>query len=117
MLAPAHQWLFTPFDAAIGHRRRYSRSTLCGIAPSGLKLVRLRYLDAAGSFASIGNLLVLHQSAPTKAQLRFWDRCLVPISRIIDPFLGYGLGKSIVAIWRKIPAEMIAFLRTAAMTS
>ena len=28
VLAPAHQWLFTPFDAEIGHFRRYSRQTL-----------------------------------------------------------------------------------------
>ena len=28
VLAPAHQWLFTPFDESIGHYRRYSRRTL-----------------------------------------------------------------------------------------
>src|SRR5437763_1457253 len=33
VLAPAHQWLFTPFDAAIGHHRRYNTHTLRAAAP------------------------------------------------------------------------------------
>src|SRR6478672_7490075 len=28
VLSPSHQWLFTDFDRAVGHWRRYSRSTL-----------------------------------------------------------------------------------------
>ncbi len=28
VLSPAHQWLFSPFDAALGHVRRYTRKTL-----------------------------------------------------------------------------------------
>ena len=31
ILSPAHQWLFTPFDQAIGHYRRYSKSSLSQI--------------------------------------------------------------------------------------
>jgi hypothetical protein len=29
----------------------------------------------------------------------FWDRVLVPVSRVIDPMLARSVGKSIVAIW------------------
>ena len=52
MLSPAHQRLFSPFDAAIGHFRRYSRSMLRGISPPDLRLERLRYLDSVGLTAS-----------------------------------------------------------------
>src|SRR6185295_15531702 len=36
VLAPAHPSLFTPFDAAIGHRRRYTQSSLGALAPRTL---------------------------------------------------------------------------------
>jgi SAM-dependent methyltransferase len=101
VLSPAHQWLFTPFDAAIGHYRRYNRSTLRRVAPAGLNLVLLRYIDSVGLLASAANLLVLRQSTPTVDQLAFWDRGLIPISRFLDPCCGYRIGKSIVAVWRK----------------
>jgi hypothetical protein len=54
--AGAHQRLFSPFDAAIGHFRRYNRSTLRNISPPGLRLERLRYLDSFGLIASAANL-------------------------------------------------------------
>ena len=41
VLSPAHQWLFTPFDAAIGHFRRYNRSMLRSISPPELRIERL----------------------------------------------------------------------------
>ena len=100
VLAPAHQWLFSPFDEAIGHFRRYTRKSLRRLAPPGLDLVRLRYLDSVGLLASLGNALLLKSSMPRPAQLRFWDRCLVPISRWLDPLCGWRVGKSVYAVWR-----------------
>ena len=80
VLSPAHQGLFTPFDAAIGHFRRYNRSMLKSISPSGLRLDQVWYLDSAGLILSAANRYFLRQSMPTKAQLHFWDRCVVPVS-------------------------------------
>src|SRR5262249_52253894 len=94
-------WLFTPFDAAIGHYRRYAKGMLRGVAPAGLPLVRLAYLDAAGMLASLGNRLVLRSAVPTPTQIAVWDRFLVPFSRWIDPLLGYSIGKSVLAVWQK----------------
>jgi SAM-dependent methyltransferase len=101
-LSPAHPWLFTPFDQAIGHFRRYSRRALRRLTPPGTKLVRLRYVDSAGMLASLGNRLFLKASLPTPAQIAFWDRCLVPLSRGLDRLTAYCVGKSIVAVWRKL---------------
>lgn len=103
VLSPAHQSLFSPFDAAIGHFRRYNRAMLRAISPAGLRLERLRYLDSAGMILSAANRLMLRQSMPTQAQLRFWDRWIVPISRVVDKLLLYRLGKTIIAVWRKPP--------------
>lgn len=101
VLSPAHRWLFTPFDAAIGHFRRYDRSMLRKISPTGLELQRIRYLDSVGLTASFANFALLRQSMPTAAQLQFWDKFLIPLSRILDPLLRYSLGKSLLAVWSK----------------
>jgi hypothetical protein len=101
VLAPAHQWLFAPFDAAIGHFRRYTKGTLGAAAPAALPLIRLVYLDSAGMLASLGNRLLLRSSMPTPRQIAFWDRVLVRCSRWTDPMFGYTLGKSVLAVWRK----------------
>jgi SAM-dependent methyltransferase len=99
VLSPAHKFLFTPFDAAIGHYRRYNTSTLRSLTPLGLDLERIFYLDSVGMALSFANRLILKQSMPTKEQLRFWDQCVIPISRVTDRFLFGSLGKTIVAIW------------------
>ena len=101
VLSPAHQWLFTPFDAAIGHYRRYTKGTLRAAAPPGLPMVRLAYLDSVGLFASLGNRLVLRSAMPNPDQIAVWDRFLVPLSYLADPLLGHSVGKSVLAVWRK----------------
>jgi SAM-dependent methyltransferase len=101
VLAPAHQWLFTPFDEAIGHFRRYTARSLQALTPAALRLERLFYLDAVGLLASLGNRLLLRQHMPSPRQIAFWDRFLVPLSRWVDPLLGYRLGKTVVGVWRK----------------
>jgi 2-polyprenyl-3-methyl-5-hydroxy-6-metoxy-1,4-benzoquinol methylase len=55
ILSPAHEFLFSPFDKEIGHERRYTLKTLEQIRPPQLDIVRKRYLDSAGFFASLGN--------------------------------------------------------------
>jgi 2-polyprenyl-3-methyl-5-hydroxy-6-metoxy-1,4-benzoquinol methylase len=101
VLAPAHQRLFTPFDAAIGHFRRYNKPMLRAISPAGTRLARLRYLDSVGLCASAANLLFLRQSAPTKAQLQFWDQWMIPVSRVVDGLFAWSIGKTIVGIWQQ----------------
>jgi hypothetical protein len=95
----ALQFLFSPFDASIGHYRRYSRKNLVPIVPA--KLVALRYLDSLGMLLSMSNRLLLQQKLPTLKQILFWDKRVVPISTILDPVFGYQLGKSILGIWQK----------------
>jgi SAM-dependent methyltransferase len=101
VLAPAHQWLFSPFDAAIGHYRRYTRRTLAQAAPPELMLIRLDYLDAVGMLLSLGNRAGLRQRMPGRAQVWLWDRIAVPISRLLDRMLRYRAGKSVLAVWRR----------------
>jgi SAM-dependent methyltransferase len=102
VLAPAHQWLFTPFDKAIGHYRRYTKKMLLAITPGGTVMEKFLYLDSVGLLASLANRLLLRSAHPNLGQIRFWDRALVPLSRGLDPLLGYKAGKSVLAVWRKV---------------
>ena len=100
VLAPAHPFLYTPFDRAIGHYRRYTKASLRAAVPAGLRREKLAYLDCAGLLASLGNRLLLDRSMPTAAQIQTWDRLLVPCSRLLDPILMGGIGKSVLGVWR-----------------
>jgi SAM-dependent methyltransferase len=99
VLAPAYPWLYSPFDAAIGHHRRYTRSGLKAISPRSCRIETMFYLDTAGLLASGANRVLLQQSQPTLRQILFWDNYLVPVSRLLDPVFGYRVGKSVVAVW------------------
>jgi hypothetical protein len=102
VLSPAHSFLYTPFDAAIGHFRRYSRSELRAVVPETLRAEKIVYLDAAGMLASAGNRLLLKSAMPTERQILTWDRLLVPVSRVVDRLLGWNLGKTVLGIWRRV---------------
>jgi SAM-dependent methyltransferase len=101
VLAPAHAWLFTPFDERIGHRRRYTRRALTAAAPPELRLERCRYLDSVGLLASLGNRLLLRRAMPSREQILFWDRFMTTLSRRLDPLTGWRVGKSVLGIWTR----------------
>ena len=101
VLSPAHQYLYSPFDASIGHVRRYNKTRLSESAPRGMKLVRMEYLDSVGALASLANKILLRQGYPTLKQILFWDRWLVRASKIVDPLFAGRAGKSILGIWQK----------------
>jgi SAM-dependent methyltransferase len=101
VLSPAFQFLYSPFDKAIGHYRRYNRKMLRKLTPGSLQICSIRYYDAAGFFASLMNRWFLKQKYPTPSQVRFWDKWLVPASVFSDKLFFHCFGKSIIAVWKK----------------
>jgi SAM-dependent methyltransferase len=101
VLAPAHPSLYSPFDRAVGHHRRYDAASLRACRPQGCVETRLEYLDSAGLLLSWGNRALLRQSMPTLRQILVWDRLVVPVSRVLDPLLGRRVGKSILCAWKR----------------
>lgn len=99
VMSPAHPWLYSPFDAAIGHHRRYVKRTLRGVVPPRLALVCLRYLDSVGLLASAANRAILKQSTPSLREIQFWDWVMVRSSTWLDPVLRYRIGKSVLGVW------------------
>ena len=99
VLVPAFQWLYTNFDAAIGHFRRYTRSQLVALTPPSLAVKSAFYLDSVGMLASAANRLLLSSGMPSAAQIKLWDGVLVPISLVVDRLIGRNFGRSVVIVW------------------
>ena len=57
------------------------------------------YLDSIGLFASLANRFMLAAAMPSTRQIAFWDKVLVPVSRVLDNVTGHKFGKSIVVVW------------------
>lgn len=101
ILSPAHQSLYSPFDKAIGHYRRYTKKTMSALADESLEKLAIRYLDITGMLVSLTNKWFLKQDYPTKQQIRLWDKAIIPLSVFLDRIINYSNGKSILGIWKK----------------
>lgn len=101
VLSPAYQFLFSPFDAAIGHYRRYSRKDLLRVPNASFRPVRSFYLDSLGAILSLLNRLLVRQSMPSVSTIKTWDSVIVPMSRLADPLLGFSIGRSVIGVWSK----------------
>lgn len=99
ILSPAHNILFSEFDRSIGHFRRYNHKMLKNLEYKDLRLKQYIYLDSLGLLLNLCNKLILKKSIPSKKQILFWDRCIVPISKLLDPILDNKLGKTIIGIF------------------
>lgn len=101
VLAPAFQTLYSPFDQAIGHYRRYTDAGLRRLTPASLRVVTTFYLDGPGALLSLGNRALLRHASPTETQIAFWDRCIVPIARVTDIVTRRLFGRSVVCVWQR----------------
>jgi 2-polyprenyl-3-methyl-5-hydroxy-6-metoxy-1,4-benzoquinol methylase len=101
ILVPAFPCLYSAFDKAIGHHRRYTRAMLRLEVPGTPTEMRLRYLDSAGFALSAANRMLLRQDSPTEGQIRFWDERVIPFSRVTDRLVCHGFGRSLLGVWRK----------------
>jgi len=104
IVAPAHPCLYSRFDQAIGHHRRYSKESLTKNIPPPLERVTCRYLDSMGTLCSLANRHLLKREQPTKGQIWFWDRMIIPCSRLVDPLMRHTTGRSLLAVYRNRPS-------------
>jgi SAM-dependent methyltransferase len=98
VLSPACPRLYSEFDRALGHYRRYTKGSLAAVMPPVLRRRSVFYLDSVGFLASAANRVLLRQSLPTAGQVGVWDRLMVPASRVLDVALGRYFGRSVVAV-------------------
>jgi len=101
VLSPAFPSLYSEFDRALGHERRYTARSLASVFPDGLSQAALFYADSLGALLSLGNRFGTRQEKPKASQIQLWDRVVIPISRFIDPIIGRSAGRSVIAVYRR----------------
>lgn len=100
---PAFPLLFTSMDAKVGHIRRYTRRVLVERARNaGFAVEKVTYVDSLGFAATLLFKLIGNSSGDVnRSLLRFYDRWLFPLSRLLDIAVGRWLGKNLLLIGRK----------------
>lgn len=102
LLVPAFPALYGPIDRNLGHHRRYSRKSVKELARvTGLAVETLRYMNAAGFAGWWMNAHVFRRGSQSEAQIKIFDRCVVPWLARVEAFAAPPFGQSLLAVLRK----------------
>jgi SAM-dependent methyltransferase len=102
LLAPACQSLFGPIDRNLQHFRRYSRGSLAALArAAGLRIEKLRYMNAIGFFGWWMNARVFRHEIQSERQIAIFDRWIVPWMSRLEASVPPPFGQSLFAVLRK----------------
>ena len=101
-LVPAHQELYTKFDKAIGHYRRYDLKFFKSNNFKNLKLKKLIYLDMVGYFLYFLNKFFFKEEVyPSPFKIFLWDKVFTPITIVLDFLTNYKFGKNVLCVYKK----------------
>ena len=102
VVVPALSWLYSRFDRAVGHVRRYEKRPLCALlSKHGFKIVKAQYMDVVGA---VGWYVVnvLAQSRSLNCSLAaFYDRCGIPLTRRLEHLCRPPIGKTLLVVGKK----------------
>lgn len=98
---PASELLYSPFDLAVRHFRRYSKLELKALAlDSGLQIVNIQHVNLLGFIAWAG-VAKLARQAPTQSGLtRIWDEHVIPKMQRIEKSISVPFGQSLLSVTR-----------------
>lgn len=100
VLVPSHPALYGPYDASVGHVRRYTARTLrARLESAGFEIVTLRRVNPVGAIGWFIRVRLLRQSEWPSRSFRLFDR-LTPLLRPLDR-LRLPLGLSLWAVARR----------------
>jgi len=103
VLVPAHQKLFTKFDEAVGHHRRYNINFFKLNKFENAEIKRLMFLDLFGYILYFFNKIFFKEEIyPSKWKIFLWDKIFSPITILLDFVTRYKFGKNILCIYKKI---------------
>jgi SAM-dependent methyltransferase len=103
VLVPAGQWAFGPVDERLGHFRRYDKEDArLAFAAAGMKVDFMRYYNCVGIFGWWWNARFGKRISQSDAQIRMFDRHVVPIISRMEKHIAPPLGQSLLAVGRRI---------------
>jgi SAM-dependent methyltransferase len=99
LIVPALPMIFGSIDRTVGHVRRYLPATLGrALAATGYRVERMRWLNFFGILPWWVNNCLLRRAEESTAQIRVYDRCVVPCVRWLERRVRPPLGLSLVAV-------------------
>jgi SAM-dependent methyltransferase len=99
LLVPAFPAAMSRFDRAVGHVRRYTRSSLrTALTSAGLVVDEVRYVNAPGLLAWFVGMRLLGMTPGDGPLLRLWDRLVIPCTRVLEERFGAPFGQSVFAV-------------------
>jgi len=102
IFVPAHQALFSEFDASIGHFRRYSKRTVTQLAEdAGLEILQTRYMDMAGTLPWWFSFKVMKSKKLTPKLVGVYDMFCIPIIKTLETVVPAQFGKNVLLVARK----------------
>ena len=102
ILVPAHQKLYTKFDKAIGHYRRYNLNFFKENKFSNVEMKELIFLDFFGYILYFFNKIFFKEEVyPSKLKIFIWDKIFTPITIFLDYIIRYKFGKNIMCVYKK----------------
>ncbi|HEY2346202.1 MAG TPA: methyltransferase domain-containing protein [Xanthomonadaceae bacterium] len=107
LYVPAFQVLYSSMDRKVGHFRRYRRQGLEALAAAaGFIDVRSRYADSLGFFAALAYRWIGSDSGTLdRRSVVLYDRCVFPVSRMLDRLFGRLFGKNVLLTACKPPVR------------
>lgn len=102
VFVPALTWLYSDFDKQVGHCRRYVKKDLDRLVREvGFTLVKARYFDMAGIMPWYINFVLLRNSIGS-GSVAWYDKLVVPITRLIEAAVPPPIGKNVLLVGRRI---------------
>jgi len=96
LYVPAFERLYSPFDRAVGHYRRYDRPQLSRtVRAAGLQVIEARYVNQLGALAWWLLAKKLKQVPTEAGKVRLYDRVVVPRLRRFEERYRTEFGQSL----------------------
>jgi len=104
LLVPSHEFLYSEFDVAAGHFKRYSKQRMNLFEMSlNYKLIKQYYFNLIGALGYwvVYKMMKSGNINDTEGEIGMFDKYIVPFSRKFLP-LNVPFGISLISIYRKI---------------
>jgi SAM-dependent methyltransferase len=104
LYVPAFASIWTAMDDRVGHYRRYTKRDLAAkLSAAGFKVNAAFYCDSVGFILSfLFRFMGPECGEPTSRSLRFFDRFLLPVSKILDLLFHNYFGKNVFVAATKL---------------
>jgi SAM-dependent methyltransferase len=105
--SPAFNALYSRFDAAVGHHRRYTKASLVRVMDDAdLEVVDARYVNAPGALAWYIVATRLGRRPTEGWSTRLYDRAAVPVARRMEQWATPPFGQSLLVVARRRPEPL-----------